>query len=375
MSARITVGVSTVASPPAAVATPSGRFFVIGAVASGKAEGVQKITGLAQFRELYGERATANADLYDVLRVFFAEGGAEAYVIGTSAATPDYAALLSQFSANLGPGAVGVAGKAHTVVGEALTEHAAATSRIALLSSAATTVDAVTTDVAIAAAYTSASTGVLVWPKVVLPTVAGTIEIDPIGFAAAKRAKAHAQLGPWQSPIRDIYGTASTVTAVAVETTDAEWSALNTAKVSVIRTVAGKVRLYGWKCLAAPGGVDTLIGGQFRDLTDTIAYECSGLAESFVGRIVDGRGVTLSDFSGQIKGILDRYSKAGALFAKIDDEGNEIDPGYVVDAGTAINSPSSLASGLLKADVGVRLSPTAEFVTISIVAGDAAAVL
>lgn len=369
------MGVSSVASPPAAVATPTGRFFVIGAVASGKAEGVQKVSGLAQFRELYGERATANADLYDVLRSFFSEGGAEAFVIGTSAASPDYEALLDQFAMDLGPGAVGVAGKAHAAVGAALTAHAAANNRIALLSSSATTVTDVTTDAALAAGLENASAGLLVWPKVNIPTQTGPVAVDPIGFAAGVRARAHAALGPWQSPIRDLYGTAHLALSPAVETTDAEWAALNTAKVSVIRTVAGKVRMYGWKSLAAPGGVDTLIGGQFRDLTDAIAYECGVLAERYVGRVVDGRGVTLAEFSGQIKGILDRYAKAGALFAKLDDQGAEIDPGYVVDAGAAVNSPSSLATGLLKADVAVRLSPTAEFVTISIVAGDAAASL
>ena len=81
----------------------------------------------------------------------------------------------------------------------------------------------------------------------------------------------------------------------------------------------------------------------------------------------------LAPVGGAITGRLGTLADAGALFARLNDEGEILDPGYVVVAGPSVNSPLSLATGLLKAEVGVRLSPTAEFVTITVTAGDSAA--
>lgn len=375
MSARTNVAVSTVASVPASTRTFSGRFFVAGAVDSTAPATVQHIFGMAQFVQIFGPRSTVNGALYDVLLTFFNEGGAEAFVVGVSGTSPNWANALALFNADLGPGAVAVAGVDYTVAGLALTAHASTTNRLALLSapSSVNTVAAAVTASTACAGLANASTAVFVWPQVNIPTSTGPSAIDPTGFAAGVRASAHSARGPWQSPIRDIYGTGIFISGPAVETTDADWATLNTAGVSVIRTVASRPRLYGW--ISCASTVATLKGAQFRDLTDSIGFDCNTIAERFVGRVVDGRGTALSDFAGQITGALARYADAGALFVSRDANGQIIDPGYVVDAGAGINSPASLASGILKANVGLRLSPTAEFITINVIAGDAASTL
>jgi phage tail sheath protein FI len=216
---------------------------------------------------------------------------------------------------------------------------------------------------------------VYAWPHVTVPEVVGTRTVSPVGFVAGCRARAHAGAGVWQSPILARFGSAQYASAAEVQSGDTEFLTLNTAGVSVIRKVNGTLRLYGWKTVESVDGdtAGSLQGAQFRDLTNFIAAECNTIAETFVGQIVDGKGLRLGEFAGALTGMLSNLAAAGALFARVDDNGNEVDPGYVVDAGSNVNSPASLAAGNLKAEVGVRLSPTAEFVTISVTAGDAAA--
>ena len=374
MSARVTVAVSTVASPPPAPRTVTGTLFIAG-VATGSTA-VNKISGIAQFREIYGTRTTTNAALHDALQVFFAEGGSTAYVSAVTAAPVSpatWAGVLDDFTADLGPGAVAIAGVGVTA-DEFVGAHCAATGRLGIICGpeSQSTANAIT-----AAASAAGETGgehlVYVWPWVTIPGLEDPIE--PIGFAAGVRARAHtAPAGPAQSPLFVDYGTSRFVNGVETAITDAEWETLNTGKVSTVRVVSGKLRQYGWKTVANPDGdaSGNLSGAQFRDLINAIVWDASQVAENYVGRIVDGRGVTLGAFSGELTGVCAKYAAAGSLYAKLDDNGAVIDGGYVINVGSDVNPTADLAAGELKAEIGVRLSPTAEFVTITIAATDAA---
>lgn len=374
MSARVTVAVSTVASPPPAPKTVTGTLFIAG-VASGSTV-VNKISGIAQFRDIYGTRTTTNAALHDALQVFFAEGGSTAYVnaVATAPVSPaTWGDVLDDFTADLGPGAVALAGvgdSADAFVGA----HCAATGRLGIICGpeSQTAANAVTAAAA-AAGETGGEHLVYVWPWVTIPGL--TDNIEPIGFAAGVRARAHTSpAGPAQSPLFIDYGTSRFVNGVETAVTDAEWETLNTGKVSTVRVVGGKLRQYGWKTVANPEGdaSGNLAGAQFRDLINALVWDCSQVAEAYVGRIVDGRGVTLGAFSGDLTGVCARYAAAGSLYAKLDDDGNVLDGGYVINVGSDVNPTADLAAGELKAEIGVRLSPTAEFVTITIAATDAA---
>ena len=65
---------------------------------------------------------------------------------------------------------------------------------------------------------------------------------------------------------------------------------------------------------------------------------------------------------------------AGGLYELLDAEGNRLDPGYLVDAGPSVNTPATLANDEVRAQVAIRISPTAELITITVtkVAFDAA---
>jgi hypothetical protein len=277
--------------------------------------------------------------------------------------TDDYANVvpattLALLDGDLGDGAVVWAVKHYATVGAALQTHCEDTDRLGIATLAAGTSQSAAIS---ALASASGANLVCVWPHTTVNSGGATLTVAPTGLALGARARAHGQDGAWASPIRDIYGTAQYVTGVEVESTAAEWQTLNAGNVSVVRTVNGVPRLYGWRLLS---GATNLRGAQFRDTINRVAVGCGQVAEQYVGVTVDGKGRRLAEFAGDLTGFL--ANMGGAFFA------GPNDPGYVVDVGPGVNSTASLAAGNLKASVGVRLAPTAEFVFIDVVATDAA---
>lgn len=389
MSARVTVSVTSNTTPRPAPAVVSGRLFIIGRTTDGPTDDADnvptRITGMAEFRSTFGDSVADTSDsTHNVLRCFFSEGGAEAYFVralGSGAtqydddySNADYEELLAKFTADLGPGAVIIVDQDHAAVGEDIAAHCATANRIGIVTSPTDeTIGDIVATAAVIEGYEDSDRLVLAWPSVVIPTTSGPVTVEPSGFVAGTRARAHGIVGPWQSPLQQEYGTARFVTGVTVSTNDAEFATLWNGDVSPIRVVGGKVRLYGYKTVATTAGDSSgnLQGAQFRDLTNVIAYQAANIAEKYVGRTVDGRGLQLAAFNGELTGMLSVYAEAGALFAQVADDGTEVDPGYVVDTSSNVNSPAALAAGTLSAEVGVRLSPSAEFVNISITANDA----
>lgn len=374
MSPRVDIQVNAMASPAPTPKTLTGTLFITGVVATGPVE-VQKISSISAFRTLYGTRVEANAALHDAIQTFFAEGGTTCYVV--AGATPyqdDWSTYLDKFTNDLGPGAVAIAGVGSTIAAEYVGAHCETNGRLGLICGP----ESQTAASAASAAATATGEGgsefmIYLWPWVTIPGLDDPIE--PLGFAAGVRARAHgSSAGAAQSPMAAEYGSSRFVNGIETAVTDSEFTSLNTARVSTIRIMQGKLRMYGWTCLANPEGdtVGNLAGGQFRDLINVIVWKATQVAEDYVGRIVDGRGITLGEFGGDLTGVVAPFAASGALFARLDDDGKELDPGYVVNSGSSINPPEDLATGELKAEIGVRLSPSAEFIVITIAATDAA---
>lgn len=466
MSARITTSVAAATAPPAASSAPTGRVFVVGQTNQGPAGVPTLVRGLADYRAIFGGR-TGGAACYDAVRLFFLEGGAEAWitratgpaavkalisldtgklvvtarnpgayangwtaaytsatktltVVTTSgtetytgtdiatllaaaaasatvtvsssgslpvadvAATPlatgtdDFASTvwataLTAIPGDLGTGAIITPGIAHTISGSALAAHAKATNRLAILTAAQVTdAAAAATAATTIAALAGGEACVLAWPWVTAPDGASTVTTDPAGLVAGMRARAHSAGGPGQSLIQVDYGSSRSGAVPITATTDAAWATLDTANVSVLRTVGSRTRLYTWQTAAPfPGNVN-LGGAQFRDLLNAITTDATNIAETYIGRPVDARGRTLAAFGGEIEGALANYAADLALYPRIDAvTGAELDPGYVVDTSAAVNSTAALAAGRITAALSVRLAPSAEFVSITVTAGDA----
>ena len=75
------VQITTVASgaQSAALSAASGQFFVVGLAERGNSTEAVLVRGLADFEALFGARTTYSM-LYDTIKVFFEEGGEQAYV-------------------------------------------------------------------------------------------------------------------------------------------------------------------------------------------------------------------------------------------------------------------------------------------------------
>ena len=254
---------------------------------------------------------------------------------------------------------------------QAVAEHCALTGRLGLLTmQASSTKDSAATAAATIAAYTGAERVNLLWPRLTLDD--GT-SAELSGVAAGLRAAAHAAYGPHRSLIPVTSG-AIPFGRPEFETSDDEFKDLDAAGVSVVRTVGGRTRFYGWKSTKGLGGNPNLDGAQHADTVNAIQAWCDALGENFAGEGLDGRGIALEDLAGAVEGRLQQLANIGALYARVVD-GEQIDPGFIVDVGPNVNSPDDLAAGQVHVRIGVRLSPVAEFTFFSISVADAATAL
>ena len=75
---------------------------------------------------------------------------------------------------------------------------------------------------------------------------------------------------------------------------------------------------------------------------------------------IDGRGHLISDFNSAIAGICQAHWIKGSLY------GTTPDASYIVNTGVQVNTPSTIAAGQLNANVSLKMSPFAEFITINV---------
>lgn len=232
----------------------SARYHVAGVTPAGPYELAVRLTSMGDYRRVFGTRTPATAALYDDLSVFFFEGGAEAYVTRVPAgSTPEqYVAALEATAEGADGACVAVPELDASTVGGPLCAHAAGRNRVALLAAPAGAQAAEAAAAAKAlAGVPGASGAVLLWPWVRYHDAASVARVaPPTGFAAAARARAHAQVGFWHHPagigsaarrVRGLVGVCDRRTA---------WE-LGDALVSALSTGEEGVCLWGWWSLGA----------------------------------------------------------------------------------------------------------------------------
>lgn len=282
-------------------------------------------------------------------------------------ANASWSTLLAKFTSDYGPGAVAVAGEPYSTVGSALASHADAFGRVALVSFAqGATASAATSAMATIGAYTGASSVAACWPHLTKSSLAGSY-IDPVGFVAGVRARQHALSGPGRSLLRSA-STSVTGLTPEIEATEAEATAAISAKLNMVRTFTGLTQLDGWATADPTFGIANLVGAQFADLVDAVRYAAEQIAAQYVGTSLESGDVVA--FNGSLLGMLAGIP-GPTFYPAFGPDGIEVDPGYVVDTGSEVNPPENLAAGQLAARITLRLTPTAETVSIAIAAGDA----
>jgi hypothetical protein len=80
MSARVTATTQVVASAPPGQSTPWGQGFILGVTQKGPIDKAVRVTGMADYQQVFGERA-GGTDTFDTVEVAFKEGLASAWVV------------------------------------------------------------------------------------------------------------------------------------------------------------------------------------------------------------------------------------------------------------------------------------------------------
>lgn len=276
-------------------------------------------------------------------------------------------ASLSLFNDALGTGAVTIADSFSSSIHDALVGHANAYSRIALLCAASNSTAA--NAAAVASAVKGGDNGehaAMYYPWVEVPTSVNGVTriIPPLGYVAAKRAVAHNQTGP-HLPAAGLISAARFVVGLNAEVDKVNGDALDEAGVNAIRVIQNTVRIYGARSLSSDTENFRYITQQ--DVVNSIVTECYRSLEDLVFSTIDGRNTIFANIEARLVVILAAMRDLGALYPAFDVNGRQIDNGYTVRCDASLNPTSQLATGLVKAKVGVRVSSVGDQITIDIV--------
>lgn len=280
-----------------------------------------------------------------------------------SVTTSDYVAALNRFKRDLGDGAVAIPGQTDNSVWIGIEAHCRANNRIGLLSAA---IDAdKTTLLSRAGEIASEYCGVFApWIKV-SDGNNGTRTISPEGYVAAVRTRAHDQIGPWAIPAGRI-AVANSIQDLHVRFPEADADDLDNGKVNIIRVVANTIRLYGWRSLSNDPGNYWFL--KDRDLLNNLVVQAERRLEDYVFATIDTKGHLLSQINASLVGLVAPIASAGGLYARIDPmTGQEIDPGYKVETGSEVNTPTTLAGNEIRARLLVRIAPAGGLISLTIV--------
>lgn len=269
-------------------------------------------------------------------------------------------AAVDAFGSALGPGSVSYPGDVTSALQQYLVEHAAANNRIALLDATDTaTVSTLVSQANTVKALPGARWAAIFGPNAIVPGVIDgtTREIPYVCVQAGMMAR---QLNP-DVPAAGVNGIANYATSVKRDFTDSDRDTLNSAGTNVARNMFGGVRTYGFRTAADSATLSNWISLSGSRTIMAIKAQANGIAENHVFASIDGKGVELSKFNGDLRGMLLQFYKMGALYGETPQEA------FFVDTGAQVNTPNTIANGELKATIGVRVSPFAELVEIDII--------
>jgi len=287
-----------------------------------------------------------------------------------SPADADRVDALDLFDYDFGPGAVAIPGSSTSTIYNALRDHAKNNRRIALCAFAVGASSA--TAIAAADDYygttiatkTDGSYMAFYWPSVKVPDgYGGTRDISPEGYVAAARSRAHRAEGAWQPGAGNV-SAARYVTGIYEQVNKTLGDSLDDARINALRVINGSVQVYGARSVSADETNWRFI--TYRDTLNYITGQCEIALEPLVFRPIDGRGNLFGQIEAILTSIMDPIRAAGGVYEGYDVNGQQVDPGYSVDASSVNNPTASLANGVVAAEIGARVSPVADQINISI---------
>jgi hypothetical protein len=200
----------------------------------------------------------------------------------------------------------------------------------------------------------------------------GTRTIPPCGYIAACRTRALKKGGPWKSPAGE-GARARFLVGVEYAPTMSDIQALDLSSISAIKQASvavggvGGIRLYGWRSLSADQVNYYDLTG--RDTLNILSWLINQRVQSLLFENIDAFGQFFSRLEKAIEAILAPWAAAGGLYASYvnnDPTKAMIDPGYSIDCGPDVNTVQTIGADEAIANVGVRLSPGADFINIAV---------
>ena len=280
----------------------------------------------------------------------------------------DYVTGLDLFLESFGSGVVACPESHASTVQTALATHANAYNRIAFLNGAFddTVAEAVTAGQTLSGANASGEHVAYFYPWVFVPTTTSGVNmlIPPVGYAAAKRAVAHTQVGA-HKPGAGLISVAQFVNGVAVDIDKTNGDALDVASVNAIRVINNTIRIYGARSVSPDTTNFRYITAQ--DVVNKVVVDANRSLEDLIFSVIDGRNTVFAAVESKLFAILEPLRANGALFEAFDANGKRIDFGYSVKCDASINPTSQLADGLVKAKVGLRVSSVGDKIEVDIV--------
>ncbi|MCA1571701.1 MAG: hypothetical protein LC798_15585 [Chloroflexi bacterium] len=284
------------------------------------------------------------------------------------------AEALARFDRGFGPGQELLPGDTRSAAAAMLGASAAAHDRMALWDAP----DSATAGTVAAAALTVRSDpnaqsviAVAPWAQVPAAVYGATVRDVPYSLIqAGVIARQDDETGNPNAPAAGDAGIATWITGVKAAWSDVDRATLNDAGVNVALDLYdnGVIRMYGNRTLVEPTTGRLYL--QASNVRFDMAVKAKGraIADRFVLRQVDGKGRVAAQYASRLAAMLQEYRNDEALFPLLDPAtGQELDPGFDVDAGPLVNTPETLAAFQLIAIVRARRSPAAEMVTLRIV--------
>jgi hypothetical protein len=280
----------------------------------------------------------------------------------------NYVTGLDLFLESYGTGVVVCPESTNSTVQSGLATHANTYNRVAFLNGAYddTIAEAKTAGNTLSAADNHAEHVAYFYPWVYIPTsVAGVNRlIPPVGYAAAKRAVAHTQVGA-HKPGAGLISVAQFVNGVATDIDKTNGDALDDSYVNAIRVINNTIRVYGARSLSPDTTNFRYITAQ--DVVNQVVVEAYRSLEDLIFSVIDGRNTIFSAVESKLFSILEPLRANGALFEAFDVNGKRIDFGYTVKCDPSLNPTTQLADGLIKARVGLRVSSVGDKIEVDII--------
>lgn len=196
------------------------------------------------------------------------------------------------------------------------------------------------------------------WPWVKAPTgTGGTRNISPETFAAAARCRAHIQTGPWR-PAAGMISASKFVSGLVTSVDSTSSDKANLARINPLRVIEGGVRVYGARSVS--GDESNWRYNTYRDVLNYIVTVAEKRLEPFIFNVIDSRKTVFADIAATLTNLLEPLRASGGIY-----EG-PADRGYVVEVSEALNPQAQLASGIIAAKVGVRVSSVGETINLLI---------